>query len=121
MNYRWLKNLIDTDYLGDISPDRNTPNYKHESENFNKQLHVSTKLYHHLDIYNSPLLDEIAHYRIFIKKDLYIATLRASQYMRSRKHKEAFKILFLFHIDMTQSLVSLSDRKAALLLAELYE
>ena len=67
------------------------------------------------------MLDEIAHYRIFFKKDLRIATLRASQYMRSGKHKEAFKILSLFHIDMTQTIVSYGEREAALLLAELYE
>ena len=91
MNEEWFKNLIDTDYSGDIYPDRNTPNYEQELEAFSKQLHVSTTLYHYLNIYNSPLLDEIAHYCIFIKKDLHIATLRASQYMRSGKHKEAFK------------------------------
>lgn len=121
MNDEWFSNLINTDYSGDISPDRNTPNYEQESETFSKQLHVSTTLYYYLEMYNSPLLDEIAHYRIFIKKDLHIATLRASQYMRSGKHKEAFKILSLFHIDMTQSITSPSERKAALLLAELYE
>ena len=41
--------------------------------------------------------------------------------MRSGKHKEAFKILSLFHIDMTQTIVSYGEREAALLLAELYE
>lgn len=121
MNDEWFSNLISTDYSGDNSPDRNTPNYEQESETFSTQLHVSTALYYYLEIYSSPLLDEIAHYRIFIKKDLHIATLRASQYMRSGKHKEAFKILSLFHIDMTQSHVSYSERDAALLLAELYE
>mgnify|MGYP000920684116 CR=1 FL=1 len=121
MNYGWFKNLIDTDYSGDIHPDRNTPNYKQESYNFRKQLYASTTLYHYISTYHSPLLDEIAHYRIFLKKDLRIATLRASQYMRSGKHKEAFKILSLFHIDMTQTTVSRGEREAALLLAELYE
>lgn len=121
MNYGWFKNLIDTDYSGDICPDRNTPNYKQESYNFSKQLYASNTLYHYISTYHSPLLDEIAHYRIFFKKDLRIATLRASQYMRSGKHKEAFKILSLFHIDMTQTIVSYGEREAALLLAELYE
>lgn len=121
MNYGWFKNLIDTDYSGDICPDCNTPNYKQESYNFSKQLYASNTLYHYISTYHSPLLDEIAHYRIFFKKDLRIATLRASQYMRSGKHKEAFKILSLFHIDMTQTIVSYGEREAALLLAELYE
>lgn len=121
MNYGWFKNLIDTDYSGDICPDRNTPNYKQKSYNFSKQLYASNTLYHYISTYHSPLLDEIAHYRIFFKKDLRIATLRASQYMRSGKHKEAFKILSLFHIDMTQTIVSYGEREAALLLAELYE
>lgn len=121
MNYGWFKNLIDTDYSGDICPDRNTPNYKQESYNFSKQLYASNTLYHYISTYHSPLLDEIAHYRISFKKDLRIATLRASQYMRSGKHKEAFKILSLFHIDMTQTIVSYGEREAALLLAELYE
>ena len=121
MNYGWFKNLIDTDYSGDICPDRNTPNYKQESYNFSKQLYASNTLYHYISTYHSPLLDEIAHYRIFFKKDLRIATLRASQYMRSGKHKEAFKILSLFHIDMTQTTVSYDEREAAKMLAELYE
>lgn len=121
MNYGWFKNLIDTDYSGKIRPDRGTPNYKQESETLSKQLYISTMFYYHLSIYNSPLLDDIAHYRIFTKKDINIATLRASQYMRSGKHKEAFKILSLFHIDMTQSVISPGEREAALLLAELYE
>lgn len=121
MNYGWFKNLIDTDYSGDIPPAPNTPNYKQESYNFSKQLYASTTLYHYISTYHSPLLDEIAHYRIFFKKDLRIATLRASQYMRSGKHKEAFKILSLFHIDMTQTTVSYDEREAAKMLAELYE
>lgn len=121
MNCGWFKNLIDTDYSGDIPPAPNTPNYKQESYNFDKQLHASTTLCHYLSTYHSPLLDEISHYRIFFKKDLRIAALRASQYMRSGKHKEAFKILSLFHIDMTQTTVSYDEREAAKMLAELYE
>ena len=121
MNYGWFKNLIDTDYSGDIPPAPNTPNYKQESYNFDKQLHASTTLCHYLSTYHSPLLDEISHYRIFFKKDLRIAALRASQYMSSGKHKEAFKILSLFHIDMTQTTVSYDEREAAKMLAELYE
>ncbi|WP_373729194.1 hypothetical protein, partial [Bacteroides heparinolyticus] len=42
MNYEWFKNLIDTDYSGDIHPDHDTPNYKQESETFSKQLYVPT-------------------------------------------------------------------------------
>lgn len=121
MNYGWFKNLIDTDYSGDIPPAPNTPNYKQESYNFDKQRCASTTLYHYLSTYHSPLLDEISHYRIFFKKDLRIAALRASQYMSSGKHKEAFKILSLFHIDMTQTTVSYDEREAAKMLAELYE
>lgn len=121
MNYGWFKNLIDTDYSGDIPPAPNTPNYKQESYNFDKQRCASTTLYHYLSTYHSPLLDEISHYRIFFKKDLRIAVLRASQYMSSGKHKEAFKILSLFHIDMTQTTVSYDEREAAKMLAELYE
>lgn len=121
MNYEWFKNLIDTDYSSDIRPDRDTPNYKQEAETFSKQLYISTMFYYYLNTYNSPMLDEISHYRIFFKKDLRIATLRASQYMRSGKHKEAFEILSLFHIDMTQTTVSHCERETAILLAELYE
>lgn len=121
MNYGWFKNLIDTDYSGDIPPAPNTPNYKQESYNFDKQRCASTTLYHYFSTYHSPLLDEISHYRIFFKKDLRIAALRASQYMSSGKHKEAFKILSLFHIDMTQTTVSYDEREAAKMLAELYE
>lgn len=33
MNCGWFKNLIDTDYSGDIPPAPNTPNYKQESYN----------------------------------------------------------------------------------------
>ena len=122
MNYGWFKNLIDTDYPAGIRPYRYyTPNYKQESYNFEKQLYASTTLCRYLSTYHSPLLDEISHYRIFFKKDLRIADLRASQYMRSGKHKEAFKILSLFHIDMTQTTVRSDELEAAKLLAELYE
>lgn len=121
MNYECFKNLIDTDYFGDIPPNQDTPNYEQELKSFRQQLYVSQTLYRYLSVYNSPLLDEIAHYRIFFKKDLRIATLRASQHMRHGEYKDAFKILTLFNIDMTQSLVSHSEREAALLLAELYE
>ena len=41
--------------------------------------------------------------------------------MRSGKHKEAFKILSLFHIDMPQTTVRSDELSAARLLAELYE
>ena len=52
MNCGWFKNLIDTDYSGDIPPAPNTPNYKQESYNFDKQLHASTTLCHYLSTYH---------------------------------------------------------------------
>ena len=121
MNYEWFKNLMGTVFSSDIRPDRDTPNYKQESETFASNCILVLCSITILNIYKSPLLDEIAHYRIFFKKDVHIATLCSSQYMRSGKYKEDFKIFSLFNIDMTQSIISHSEQKAALLLAESYE